>query len=895
MPDLSEAIKRLRYIFSSEGADKVVSDQNKVGAAVTASTTTQEKASLSLEKAFNNLERRYVSGVKAQQDYEKVTRQVNAAMAQNPALMERGNALLAAAAAQYGQAGVGARAFAAATSGVSGQLIALSAGAGPAGTFLAALGPWGVAAAVGIGAAEKALSLMSDAAHGLAQKSEELRKFSEVTGLSTNQIQALRSEASKFGVTGDEVQGAIQQFTARFNDLRVGQGELLTQVRRVNPALADQMAAATNAGDALTLFGQALQNVDNVFQRNALVKAATGRGGLTSGAFLTGLNVDKVTDSYVAAGKALDENLIKKLAQLEIDIAKTSSKAQQNIASIFSQDVLEAELKWAQTFLSISEGIKSFTPSSGWFSWTSSLLNLLPVLGPLALLVGKVTNSLPSASPSAPTSYGSGSGRSAVNPLTYGQAPADPKADPRYIANTLKDQISAMGDAATISQKLELAQKQLAISGKDAGLSEQQMGAAIAALNLNAAIERLNLYNAALGAGATVADQVAAKNAALLKQQQQGAGLSEQQLANSRRLNQAQADGTFALQAQIDTAKVQIQTYDMAAGASEKFRLVQTKINENLNAGRPALDGVTQEYLKLANAAGASAQALEQNRVNSTISFGGKTAFLTSEDVQIATQLKGLYGNDVPAAMASSEASALRLNNAMSNTSQQISGGLSSALSDVASGTKTAGQAFADFGNMAARAIQQMIIQLLIVGPLMRSLQSAMGGGFSLSSIFGGGTAGNTAGNPAAGAPEGYSGASAMGNVFNGPGISAYSNKIVTGPTYFASQSGPMAFARGGGLMGEAGPEAIMPLRRGADGRLGVAGAGGAAPVVNVTLIESPDGGGQVNQKQNANGGIDIEVSIAKIAAKSAVTPGSPLNRSLVDQMGAQPRRVARG
>jgi phage-related minor tail protein len=57
---------------------------------------------------------------------------------------------------------------------------------------------------------------------------------------------------------------------------------------------------------------------------------------------------------------------------------------------------------------------------------------------------------------------------------------------------------------------------------------------------------------------------------------------------------------------------------------------------------------------------------------------------------------------------------------------------------------------------------------------------------------------------------------------------------IVTGPVSF-----PM---RGGmGLMGEAGPEAIMPLRRGADGRLGIEARGNAAPV-NITMnISTPD------------------------------------------------------
>jgi hypothetical protein len=57
---------------------------------------------------------------------------------------------------------------------------------------------------------------------------------------------------------------------------------------------------------------------------------------------------------------------------------------------------------------------------------------------------------------------------------------------------------------------------------------------------------------------------------------------------------------------------------------------------------------------------------------------------------------------------------------------------------------------------------------------------------------------------------------------------------VVQGPTSF-----PM---RGGmGLMGEAGPEAIMPLRRGPDGRLGVAAAGGGASVQVVMNITTPD------------------------------------------------------
>jgi phage-related minor tail protein len=59
---------------------------------------------------------------------------------------------------------------------------------------------------------------------------------------------------------------------------------------------------------------------------------------------------------------------------------------------------------------------------------------------------------------------------------------------------------------------------------------------------------------------------------------------------------------------------------------------------------------------------------------------------------------------------------------------------------------------------------------------------------------------------------------------------------VVAAPTYF-----PMA--DGAGLMGEAGPEAILPLSRGSDGRLGVAAGGSARPVSMTVNIATPDPG----------------------------------------------------
>ncbi|MEM7873443.1 phage tail tape measure protein [Morganella morganii] len=79
----------------------------------------------------------------------------------------------------------------------------------------------------------------------------------------------------------------------------------------------------------------------------------------------------------------------------------------------------------------------------------------------------------------------------------------------------------------------------------------------------------------------------------------------------------------------------------------------------------------------------------------------------------------------------------------------------------------------------------------------------------------------------------------AKGGVYSSPSLSAYSGQVVHTPTMFA-------FAKGAGVMGEAGPEGIFPLRRGLDGKLGVvakmAGGGGEPLIQNNYFTINNDG-----------------------------------------------------
>lgn len=123
----------------------------------------------------------------------------------------------------------------------------------------------------------------------------------------------------------------------------------------------------------------------------------------------------------------------------------------------------------------------------------------------------------------------------------------------------------------------------------------------------------------------------------------------------------------------------------------------------------------------------------------------------------------------------------------------------------------------------------------------------------------------------------------AKGDAFqDGRVIPFASGGIFNSPTLF-----PMA--SGMGLMGEAGPEAVMPLTRDSSGKLGVQGGG----VVNNFIVENHTGGQVSEQKQkNSTGGIDhrliIRTAVAEDLASGAYD--GAMRARFGQQIRARPR-----
>lgn len=129
---------------------------------------------------------------------------------------------------------------------------------------------------------------------------------------------------------------------------------------------------------------------------------------------------------------------------------------------------------------------------------------------------------------------------------------------------------------------------------------------------------------------------------------------------------------------------------------------------------------------------------------------------------------------------------------------------------------------FRQFALSVIEELTRMVTRMLIIAPLLQFIQSLIPGGSFASAGKGLSGAGALAGSI-----PGFK-LNAKGNVFAANGVVPFAmGGVVNRPTLFP-------FAKGTGLMGEAGPEAIIPLKRGADGKLGVAGGGGTSVVVNV-------------------------------------------------------------
>jgi len=175
---------------------------------------------------------------------------------------------------------------------------------------------------------------------------------------------------------------------------------------------------------------------------------------------------------------------------------------------------------------------------------------------------------------------------------------------------------------------------------------------------------------------------------------------------------------------------------------------------------------------------------------------------------------------------------------AQKDLADTIANSMGDALTSIVDGTKSVKDAFKDM----ARAIIAELYQIYVVKQITGMISGAIMGPAAAGGYFG----------PAGGVGGG-----------SGATIAYADGGVVGSPTTFGMNDGRT------GLMGEAGPEAIMPLKRGKNGKLGVQAEGGS--------------GGDVIIHQNFNFTANGDESVKKIIAQQAPAIANMTKKSILD------------
>ncbi|ECW9654466.1 phage tail tape measure protein [Salmonella enterica subsp. enterica serovar Senftenberg] len=310
-------------------------------------------------------------------------------------------------------------------------------------------------------------------------------------------------------------------------------------------------------------------------------------------------------------------------------------------------------------------------------------------------------------------------------------------------------------------------------------------------------------YQVSQGELATLTEsqkQTLLQNAALIDQQK----IREQLAAYEANLADANASSRASNQAELTGYG---QGSRMRERMQEMLRIREEFQQKNVDLQRQYQSGDISEELYR--------QELDLNKRYLAERLRDQQGFYAASDAQRSDWTAGMregFANWADTASDYASQSADLVNNAMT--------GLVGNISDALAGNKVDWE---DWASSVLQSMQKIILNAMLVD----SLRSTSNSGFfsSIGGMFGAGAGAVSGSTPSGAYNSAASGLqlNAKGGAYASASLSAYSNSIVSSPTYFA-------FAKGAGLMGEAGPEAIMPLTRSADGSLGVRVVGSQSP-----------------------------------------------------------------
>ncbi|WP_024577958.1 MULTISPECIES: phage tail length tape measure family protein [unclassified Afipia] len=214
-------------------------------------------------------------------------------------------------------------------------------------------------------------------------------------------------------------------------------------------------------------------------------------------------------------------------------------------------------------------------------------------------------------------------------------------------------------------------------------------------------------------------------------------------------------------------------------------------------------------------------------------------------------------------------------------------------LTEIASGAKSGGDAFRDLSATVIRSLEEMVIKMMIVAPIAKSLQAALGGfaggGFDLGSLFAGG---------------GPSISTGLGAGTGGMAFPTFHSGGIVGLEGAARNMHPAHWNDAPRFHTGIGPGERQAILQDGEGvftagqmkALGLMANRGGTPVFNV-VVNAPPGMSVEKSppRQNGTGGATMEITIKRMVESTvsgAISSGEgPINEALQTRYGLDPTR----
>jgi tape measure domain-containing protein len=378
-------------------------------------------------------------------------------------------------------------------------------------------------------------------------------------------------------------------------------------------------------------------------------------------------------------------------------------------------------------------------------------------------------------------------------------------------------------------------------------------------------------------------------------------GISQEQIDTEMQIFETRTKSGIALKDYtrlIEQYENAVKTGDVSQGFANKaiagFRAEIDKVNKGLPLTVEQIKELAaiQSTLKLDKAV----QDL-QNRLDMA------RALTPEAEMRTRLQQQGYAGAQLETLFETEKATtkAEELKTQMQGVASTIGDAFSTAFQGIINGSVSAQEALGNFFQSVGQSFVKMAMDIIakqmtmiVLGFLMKALGLAGGASGGSSTFFGGGSPDAVAGGGLfTGAGPYQFPKAANGAIFSGDIAKFATGGIVNGPTLFP-------FADGGamqmGLMGEAGPEAILPLQRGADGALGVRAAmggngmgGNSSPVLNMSFETSTINGVEYVSRDQ------LEAAMAQTrrqASRDGANKGMAMTLDKIQQSPQTRRRI---